>query len=402
MDIIVLGGAGAMGSAAVWDLAAQPDVARITIADDDFEAAQRLAALVGDKAQALWVDADDPELLVGVIAGHDAAAGAMEPAYKYEVKVAGAAIEAGVPYVSLCDDDDAAQAVLELDELARQKGATVIAGMGWTPGLSNMLARHAADRLDKVEEIHVAWGGSASDSEGYALLLHAIHIFSGMVPSFVQGESVSLPAGSGRELVRFPDPVGDIFVYNVGHPEPVTLPRFIPGLRTVTLKGGLVEDELNRLAMFLNRIGATNTPAKEGALGKIIKPFFPLLARIGAPAEPCSAVRVDVYGHKGGRPKTISYGVADHMNRLTGIPLAVGAHMLGKGLIRAKGVLAPEACIDPKAFMRELERHNLAVYDMSAYVPGLHEPRSGPSWGGAALLAGLVGVMVWAFCRRRE
>ncbi|MFN3591658.1 MAG: hypothetical protein ACK4TG_05680, partial [Thermaurantiacus sp.] len=72
-----------------------------------------------------------------------------------------AAIEAGVPYVSLCDDYDAAQAVLELDLLAKEKGVTVITGLGWTPGLSNVLARRAADQLDEVDEIHVAWAGSA-------------------------------------------------------------------------------------------------------------------------------------------------------------------------------------------------------------------------------------------------
>ncbi len=400
MKVVVLGGAGDMGSAAVWDLAAQPQVERITIADYNFEGAQRLAQLVGDKAQALWVDANDHDLLVQVIAGHDAAAGAIGPFYKYEAKMARAAIEAGVPYVSLCDDYDAAQAVLEMDPLAKEKGVTVITGLGWTPGLSNVLARRAADQLDEVDEIHVAWAGSASDSEGYAVILHTIHIFTGMVPSFQNGELVSVPAGSGRELVRFPDPVGDIYVYHLGHPEPVTLPRFLPGVKTVTLKGGLSEDELNRLAMFLNRVGLTRTPARKDALGKVIKMALPLLSRIGAPEEPCSAIRVDVHGRKNGKPQLISYGAADHMNRLTGIPLAIGTVMLGAGQIKEKGVLAPEACIDPRAFLRELEKRNIIIHDMTRYVPALREPKGGISLSRAILFAGVLALLAWWAGRR--
>lgn len=400
MNIIVLGGAGDMGSAAVLDLAANPEVKNVTIADYRLEAAQRLAAVVGPKAQAVWVDANDHDALVRAIAGHDVAASAIGPFYKYEVKAARAAIDAGVPYVSICDDYDAAQAALELDDLAKAKGLTVLTGLGWTPGLSNVLARKAADELDHVEEIHIAWGGSASDSEGYAVILHTMHIFTGTVPTFRDGELVRVPAGSGRELVRFPDPVGDIYVYHVGHPEPVTIPRFIPGVKTVTLKGGLSEDELNRLAQFLNRAGLTDTPAKKDILGQIIKAALPLLSKIGAPEKPCSAIRVDARGWKNGKPTLISYGAADHMNRLTGIPLAIGAVMLGKKQIKAAGVMAPEACVDAPMFLTELAKRNIRVYDMTTYVPGLRAPKAGLSWPRVAVVAGLTGLLVWLWSHR--
>ena len=50
------------------------------------------------------------------------AASGIGPFYRYEARVARAAIEAGVPYVSICDDYDAAEAVLELDEEANAEG----------------------------------------------------------------------------------------------------------------------------------------------------------------------------------------------------------------------------------------------------------------------------------------
>lgn len=51
-------------------------------------------------------------------------------------------------YVSICDDYDAAAAFLELDDDAKKAGVTAITGVGWTPGITNMLARMGADRFD--------------------------------------------------------------------------------------------------------------------------------------------------------------------------------------------------------------------------------------------------------------
>jgi len=309
------------------------------------------------------VDANDHEALVAAIEPHDVAASAVGPFYAFERKCAAAAIEAGRHYVSLCDDYDAAQAVYELDEAARERDVSVLTGLGWTPGISNVLARKAADQLDEVEEINVAWGSSASDSEGFAVILHTLHIFSGTVPSFQDGELLQVPAGSGKERVLFPQPLGECNVFHLGHPEPVTLPLTYPRARTVTLKGGLSEDMLNSLAILVARLHLSNTHGKRVAVAKLLKALLPVLGRIGKPAEPCSGVRVDVKGVKDGDPTRITYGAADNMDRLTGLPLAIGALMLGRGEITGRGVLAPEACIPPDPFIAELAKRGVTIYE---------------------------------------
>ena len=144
--IIVLGGAGDMASRAVWELASEADVSSLTIADIDLEAAQLLAVDLTQQIgppdaleiSATRVDADDHDGLVDAIRGHDVAVSGIGPYYRYEVPVARAAIEAGVPYVSLCDDYDAGQAELQLDGPASEADVTVLTGLGWTPGLSNV------------------------------------------------------------------------------------------------------------------------------------------------------------------------------------------------------------------------------------------------------------------------
>lgn len=396
MRIIVLGGAGDMASRAVRELAAEPTVTEVTVADYNLEAASRLAGELGEKVKAVQVDANDHLALVAALRGHDAAASGIGPFYQYEVRVAKAAIEAGVPYVSLCDDYDAAQAVLELDELAKAEGVTVLTGLGWTPGLSNVLARKAADQFDLLDEINIAWGSSASDSEGYAVILHTLHIFTGWVPSFQKGRWITVPAGSGRETVLFPPPVGQVNCYHLGHPEPVTLPRFLPGVRTVTLKGGLSEQPLNELGIWLARLRLTDTPAKKEALGRVIKAVLPALSRLGRPAEPCSAVRVDVSGWIGSAYCQVSYGAAAHMRELTGLPLAIGALMLARGEINKPGVVAPEACIDPEPFLAELGRRGVAVQEMTGQWPETVSKPPVPS----PLTAALAVLGLWWLVRR--
>lgn len=363
MKIIALGGAGDMGSEAVLDLARREEVETLVIGDYDEKAAQSLAAQIGsERVSALRVDAGDREGLIEALEPFDVVASSVGPFYRFEHCCADAAIEAGCHYVSLCDDYDAAQAVLDLDDAAKQRDVTVLTGLGWTPGISNVLARKAAEQLASLNAIEVAWGSSASDSEGFAVILHTLHIFCGMVPSWQQGRLMDVPAGSGKQRVRFPEPLGDCNVFHVGHPEPVTLPLTYRDVQTVTLKGGLSEEMLNSLTRLVAKLRLSNTHGKRVTLAKILKALLPIIGRIGRPEEPCSGIRVDVTGTRNGETHTITYGATDNMNRLTGLPLAIGALMLGRGEITQRGVVAPEACISPDAFISELGEREITVY----------------------------------------
>lgn len=389
-----------MASRAVHELAAEPDVQTLTVADRDLGSAARLARGLGDKISAMWVDANDQDSLVTAIAGHDVVASGIGPFYRYEVRMARAAIEAGVPYVSLCDDYDAIRAVRALDSEAKAAGVTVLTGLGWTPGLSNVLACKGTQQFDLVDEVNIAWDSSASDSDGYAVILHTLHIFSGLVPSFQKGRLVDIPAGTGKEVVLFPPPVGRVNVYHLGHPEPVTLPDSLPSVRTVTLKGGLSEQPLNNLAIWLARLRLTNSWAKKDLLGQVIKTTLPVLGRLDRAEQPCSAVRVDVGGWRDGVYSQVSYGAADHMTELTGLPLAIGALMLARGEIHQPGVIAPESCIEPDAFLAELEKRGVTIHNMTGQWPDTVAKPAGPSWLVAALMALGVWLLARWLCRR--
>ena len=363
MRVVALGGAGAMARRTVKELAAEDDVSEILIADRSKRRAQAFVReLNNPKVRAIKVDASDPEGLKKAIQGYDVVVSGCGPFYKYEVCAAQAAIESGVHYVSLCDDHDAAEKIFDLDPLARRKGLTALTGMGLSPGYSNVLARYGAEILDEVKEINVAWGCSAFDTDGYAAILHTIHIFTGSVPSWQDGQRILVRAGSGGEVVRFPDPMGNLKVFHLGHPEPVTIPRFMKGVNTVTLKGGLAEGYLNFLTKLLARLRLTDTPQKKDRLARIVSAFLFLASRLRGRSETCSGLRVDISGKRKKKDVTLSYGAAAHMDALTGIPMAIGALMLGRGVITRRGVLAPEACVPPRVFLGYMEKRGITTF----------------------------------------
>lgn len=337
MRIGVLGGGGDMGSRAVAVLADREEVDEVVVLDRDEQRAGLLEAR-HERVRAQRVDATDHTQLVAALRGLDAVASALGPFYRFERALATAAIEAGVGYVSICDDHDAAADVLTLDEAAAAAGVTVLTGLGWTPGLTNLAARRLHDELGGLEAVRVFWAGAAADSSGHAVVLHTLHAFDGHVPAIRDGVVVQQRAGRGREPVSFPPPVGRVDTCYLGHPEPVTLPRFLPGLRRVDLKGGLTEGMLNSLARGLAAVGLTSTHQRRQQVARTIEPLLPRLERL-LPSVPMSAWRVD--GAAGGRRG--GYWGVGHMADLTGVPLAVGTLLLARGEIDRPGVVAPEA-----------------------------------------------------------
>ncbi len=351
-----------MGRFGVKDLVSKDSVEEVMIADYDVAEAEALARELGSKCSARQVDANNHAGMVEAIKGFDVAMGTIGPFYKYEKKVASACIDAGVNYVSICDDYDAAAAFLEFDDAAKKAGITAITGVGWTPGITNIFARMGADQLDEVDEIATSWACDPADTAGKAVTLHYIHAVTGMIPSFIDGRLQNIPAGSGLEKITFPPTVGDCSIFHAGHPEPVTIPRYI-NARTVSLKGGLTDPFLVGLTNLLVKMRLTNTERKKDLMGALFNALLPALESFGKPPETCSACRTDVTGKKKGKWVHLAYGAAAHMDMLTCLPSSIVVQMVGEGLITEKGAMAPEACVDPKEFLKRLVAGGVRIFE---------------------------------------
>ena len=358
MRFIVLGGAGDMGNEAVRALAATPGVEEVMVADLNLKAAQALAGELGGPVRACALDVLDHRGLVEAVRGYDVALGFVGPFVYFERPQAQAAIEAGVHYVSIADDYEAARDALSLDEAARKVGVTVITGLGNCPGLTNLLAKKGAQAMDRPRRVHISWFGGADDAGGYANYRHAVHIFCGRVPSFEHGHEIMVRSGAGREMVEFPQPGGRLPVYYTGHAEPVTIPKNIPGLEEVTLKGGIWPAWLARAGISLERVGLLRGERSQKFWADF---FYRVLPKLPSGKCTVSGFRIDVWGEKDGREAHRWYAGVDRMKRVTSIPTAVGAVMLARGEIEKRGVFAPEALIDPDTMLARLEPYGIKV-----------------------------------------
>jgi len=363
MRVLALGGCGAQGTFAVRDLVKSKDVSHLIIADIDLEKAKKVAAdMASPKLSTTRLDVNDHQSLVEAIKDVDVVLNCTGPYYELGLKVVEAAIEAGKNYIDFCDDYDATQQMLALDSLAQEKGITILVGLGASPGLANIAAKYAANKLNQVDEVKIAWVIGAGEPEGPAVLYHSFHGITGAVPQFLDGKLVMVPALSGEEIVDFPQPVGKAQVFYFGHPEPITIPQTIKGVKVVTNKGGVLPPELNELLRVFAGVGLTS-PTPIMVRGQEVVPRDFLVAYMASlPAEEVppehrlSAMTIEVGGKKEGIDVRYIYSGAANIGPGTGIPASIGAQMLGRGEIKVKGVVAPEACIDPEPFMAELAK----------------------------------------------
>lgn len=366
MKITVLGGAGSMGSRATRDIAEQNDVTNLVIADINLAAASQLANELNThtstkKITAVHVDANIPSTVISAIANSDIVLSAVGPYFKFGRMVIESAITAGTDIVDICDDYDAVQEILSLHDKATAKGVTVLTGMGWTPGLSNLLALKAINTLDSANEVYVYWAGSPLGDSGLAVILHTLHIFTGKIPTFDAGKLVNIPAGSGREVVEFKD-LGSCTMFHVGHPEPITLPRFLPTLSRVVLKGGLTDNFFNEAMLLIGNMGIADAQESKELIASLLKSITPFAPFFLISQETRSAIKVVVKGLKQGKNTQITYEANADMADLTGLPLSIGGLMLGRNKINKQvGIYAPEAIINCNEFISEMQTRGINV-----------------------------------------
>jgi len=366
MRCIVLGGAGYVGREVVKDLAGAKGLKEVSVADFNATAAKRLADQVGRKASARFVDITDAHGLLEAVKGYDVAVNTVGPFYRNGSRVLEACLKARVHYVDVCDDYDAADELLRFDKRCKKAGITAIPCCGASPGITNMLGLLGASKMDHAKEIHTSWVENIADAGGVVVWWHGVHMAHGEVPQFIDGKWVKVPALSGRQEVRFADPLGSYPVYFLGHPEPVTLPRYIKGLKVVTNKGNICpqEADLMNIVKPYSDLGLTGTETVAIGGDEIVMRDFllaymrPLLeadAPPPAPGDPHFLLRVDVKGTMGG--SEVQFAFTGHMkdtSEATGLSASFGAQTIASGKISKRGVIAPEGCLDPKYFFKYL------------------------------------------------
>ncbi len=369
MKVLVVGGTGGMGQGVARDLIKQERIEAVTLGDinvDPGRVQEKLKA--SPKVSLVKIDVNDHAEMVAAIKAADVVVNCAGPFYKTAVAVARAAVEAKVNYIDICDDYEAAQVLFtsDIDGAAKQAGITVLTGMGSDPGTNNVLVKWYADRLDRVDEIYLYWVVSIAELAG-AAWDHSLHMVLGKIPQYIDGQLVEVDGGDGEEIEHFLEPLGECLISYVGHPQPITIPRYIQGVKTVVIKGALIPLWVDRLIKEQKAMGLlANEPV--AVRGNKVVPYdlalklWDTIPKDRDRGPEASGLKVIVKGERQGKQVTYTADIVGRMAPGTGLPASIAALMMDAGEVTAKGVVAPEGCVDPDKFLSEFMKRGARIH----------------------------------------
>lgn len=213
----------------------------------------------------------------------------------------------GVSIVSTSDDIADCLNLLSLSDLATENKATLIIGAASSPGMSGLLVRNLSKAFDSIDEVHIALHGTG----GPACARQHHRALSGQSIGWHDGEWLRRPAGSGRELCWFPEPVGAYDCYRGELPDPLLVKRAFPELVRVSARVSATRRDrvFARLPMLI-------PPRAEGGMG---------------------GLRVEVRGTKNGERVVDVVGVAERVGQVAGVVSGCVARSISVGEISQPG-----------------------------------------------------------------
>jgi lysine 6-dehydrogenase len=370
MRALVIGGTGGMGQGVARDLIKQDQINEVVLGDiniDPERVQDKLSA--SKKISLIRIDVNDHKSMVAAIKNTNVVINCAGPFYKTAVAVAKAAVEAKVNYIDICDDYEAVPILFssaDIDNAAKEAGITVLTGMGSDPGTNNVIVKWFADKLDRVDEIHLFWVVSIAELAG-AAWDHSLHMVTGKIPQYLDGKLEYVDGGTGEETATFLEPLGTCTVRYVGHPQPITIPRYIKGLKKVVIKGALIPAWVDELIKEQKETGFLGTTPIEIRGTKVAPYDLTLQLWDAIPNDRdkgplASGLKVIVKGERIGKQVTYTADIVGRMAPGTGLPASIAALMMFAGDVQVKGVVAPEGCIDPEKFLSELLKRGARIY----------------------------------------
>lgn len=352
MRVLVIGAAGRSGREISARLGRMRGIDHLYLADRDAEALCRIASdLVAVPASPRYLDLEDEGCLLERVSEADLVVACAGPSHQYEERMAGAALAAGRDYITLCDDPEAAAALMRLRPEAEARGVRMLCGMGLTPGISNLLACRAAAWLEDVRSVAIAWCLRLSSGLGPATLAHLLRACGGDAPSWRAGRVGRERSGGWPRTAQFPPPLGWRQVYYLAHPEPLSLPEALPGLARVDFAAGFGETGLDLAMLTLAWIyeGAGDSWTRREA----VRIAASSLAR-RLKGGPLAAVMVRAEGMVNGAPSARILATAGDYYGLTAAMVVAAIENLLADETRP-GLFFPEQALDNPSFFSRLE-----------------------------------------------
>ena len=397
MKILCLGGAGSICREAVLDLAEFSDFRRITIADVNEKEGHRLTEAISQKrVDFRFVDVCDHQNAVAVMAGYDIV---MDGTTIGLNKRSTACIaEAGCHGINLNGFGDEYQ----YDDVFAAHGKVHVPGFGMTPGITDMMVRHAADQMELVDTVRVSHGAFRPIAFSPSITETTTYEYDPGLPGrvvFEDGEFIQVPPFSRQRDIALPKPYGTHPQWIIPHAETRTAYEYLKdkGIRLIEVRGTWPPENM-QLVRTLYDWGFLNNPAVsiDGRTVAIMEAITAYLQQ--SPQGQTTtlygyALHVQVVGTRDGRwvehvlththpPSDGSVCGWENLRAYTrnvGIPMAIGAALIAQGKADRAGVVMPEFAFDPNDVFEQLAKREIRIHEKIRFTiapqgKNIHEP----------------------------
>ncbi len=398
MRVLILGGAGLMSAGTARDLLSgmSSGVTSIVAADSNAERLEGLKKSLGDRRLSTCVfDVNDRGALMKLLAECDVCINGVPTFAGHQMAIFEACLEARRAYV-----DYGGMGVYTVKQKAqhaawKQAGVTAVVGLGSDPGLSNIICRAVADRLDRVEKINLCWAATKIGEESPVLVppysvSTVLAEYANPSQQFLDGRLQEVPAQAGRETIDLPEPWGRTTFIHSQHSEPLTVPFSEgiaeKGIREFTWKLSLPERD-HEAWVGLVKAGFTAEDEPVTVKGGTVRPLDVLMAVIDRnmkknakriPAAESHEIHFATgVGTRDGKRSRVTCRVIGHPHPLyeeyvdagTSMNMSIGVQQMMSKLLRP-GVWAAEEYFEADAFFRELRKRHFEIEIETVVVEG--------------------------------
>lgn len=232
MKVLMVGGAGSMASGSVRDMVASRSrhIEEIIVADTSLERARGLTDQLGDpRLKPVKLDVGDSGELRALLQRVDVCVNAVPVFAGHHMAIFHACFEARRTYV-----DFGGMGVFTVKQKGfhdewRRAGLIAILGLGADPGISNVICKAVAERLDRIDKINLYWAAKRLGPDSPVLvppyaLSTVLGEYTNPSMQFLVGAHREVAPQQGEETLELPEPFGRTTFIFTQHSEPLTVP----------------------------------------------------------------------------------------------------------------------------------------------------------------------------------
>jgi saccharopine dehydrogenase-like NADP-dependent oxidoreductase len=385
MKVLVLGGCGIQGKAALYDLSRNESVDQVTCADIQPGVFHSLGFIDKAKIQIVRIDANDPNALASIMdAKFDVVLDFLPP--QCIRSVAEAAIKSGVHLVNTNYPYD----ILDLDQAAKEKGISILPECGLDPGIDLVLYNYSLKYFEEVFKLNSYCGGIPEKAACDNPLKYKISWnISAVLKSQVR--DATLIADSEIVYISAKDQHENAFIHNIEFPGLGTLEAIPNGdavryAKLLKIETNLSEtgrytlrwpgwcsfwDPLKKFG-FLSDEPVKGLPDRVSPLEMVAKLLEPQLQYNDSEKDLCVMVN-KVEGIRRGKQQILTCSLSIERDLFTGLmamsmgvayPACIAAEMIVRGDITKKGVLSPATDLPCDLFMDQLNKRGIKINEM--------------------------------------